>query len=209
MKLYCATTNAGKLREFRLAAGLGVEIATLNLTGIAAPEETGATFEENASLKALYYARYAPSDGLLFAEDSGLEVDALGGAPGIYSARFAGADATDRANNERLLERLAGQANRRARYVCVIAVAPALAPALAPAPAPAPAPVRGIQAVFRGEMEGEILTAARGVGGFGYDPLFYYPPFACTLAEVATERTFECSHRRRALDQLFAWLRRA
>ena len=188
MRLYCATTNAGKLREFRLAAGLGFEIEPLGLQGIVPPDETGATFEENARQKALYYAPHAP--GPLLAEDSGLEVDALGGAPGIYSARFAGAGATDRDNNNLLIERMAGVTDRRARYVCAIAVV-----------------AQGeVQAVFRGTMEGQILTAARGEGGFGYDPYFYYPPFGATLAEVPSERTFEASHRRRALDELFSWL---
>jgi XTP/dITP diphosphohydrolase len=188
LKLYCATTNAGKLREFRLAAGLGWEIDTLNLAGIAAPEETGDTFEENAILKARHYAAYAP--GPLFAEDSGLEVMALGGAPGIYSARFAGEHATDQANNDLLLDRMGDATDRRARYVCALAIV-----------------IRGeVAEVFRGEMEGEILPAPRGKAGFGYDPLFYYPPFGLTLAEVDVERTFGESHRRRALDQLFAWL---
>lgn len=191
MKLYCATTNPGKLREFRLAAGLGFDIETLNLTGVPAPDETGATFEENSIQKALYYAPYAP--GPLFAEDSGLEVAALGGAPGIYSARYGGPGATDDANNQLLMERLAGAPNRRARYVCALAIVS-----------------RGqVQGVFRGEMEGEMLDAPRGSGGFGYDPFFYYPPFEATLAEVALERTFSVSHRRRALDELFGWLRAA
>ena len=188
MKLYCATTNAGKLREFRLAAGLGLEIETLDLKGIAAPEETGLTFEENAAQKALYYAAHAP--GPLFAEDSGLEVAALGGAPGIYSARYAGPDAHDEANNDLLLRNLAGVRDRRARYVCAMVLVED----------------GQVKAQFRGEMEGEILEARCGAGGFGYDPLFFYPPFAKTLAEVETERTFEASHRRGALDQLFQWL---
>ena len=191
MKLYCATTNQGKLREFRLAAGLGWDVESLNLTGVLAPDETGSTFEENAIQKALYYAPHAP--GPLFAEDSGLEVTALGGAPGIYSARYAGLASTDDANNQLLMERLAGTADRRARYVCALAIVS-----------------QGqVQGVFRGEMEGEILEAPRGAGGFGYDPFFYYPPFEATLAEVAVERTFTVSHRRRALDELFAWLRAA
>lgn len=191
MKLYCATTNAGKLREFRLAAGLGVDIEPLMLAGIPAPEETGATFEENAAQKAIYYARHAP--GPLFAEDSGLEVDALDGAPGIYSARYAGPNSHDDANNLLLIEKLQGVKDRRARYVCALAVV-----------------FDGqVQGVFRGEMEGEILEQPRGEGGFGYDPYFYFPPFGKTLAEVATEQTFEVSHRRRALDQFFAWLHAA
>jgi len=187
MKIHCATTNAGKLREFALAAGAGVEIAPVLLTG-EPPEETGATFEENAALKAEYYSRQC--EGLLFAEDSGLEVDALGGAPGIYSARFS-PEGTDAANNALLLERLRGAVDRRARYVCAIAVAE-----------------RGVSlAAFRGTVEGEMLAAPRGDGGFGYDPLFFYRPFGLTFAEVTKERKFEVSHRRRALDALFAWLR--
>ena len=183
MTLHCATGNAGKLREFRLAAGEGFQIEPL--TGIAAPDETGATFEENAAEKAIYYSRFAP--GLLFADDSGLEVDALGGAPGIYSARYAGDDAS---NNARVLRELEGVANRSARFVSVIALAEA----------------GKLVHTFRGEVEGEILTAPQGSGGFGYDPLFYYPPFACSLAEVPAERKHSVSHRGKALDQMIAWL---
>ena len=183
MKLYCATGNAGKLREFQLAAGNGIQIEAL--TGITAPEETGITFEENAAEKAIYYSRFAP--GLLFADDSGLEVDTLGGAPGIYSARYAG---NDTANNARVLRELEGVANRGARFVSVIALAEA-----------------GVLVnTFRGEVEGEILTAPQGDGGFGYDPLFYYPPFACSLAEVPSARKHSVSHRGKALDQLLVWL---
>jgi len=119
--LYCATGNPGKLREFRLAAGAGWEIVPL--TGIPPCEETGESFEENAIQKAIYYSRHAP--GLLFAEDSGLEVYALGGAPGIYSARFAGQAAGDRDNNNLLLEKLRGVSDRSARYVCVVDLAEA------------------------------------------------------------------------------------
>lgn len=183
MTLYCATGNAGKLREFRLAAGEGIEIE--GLTGIAAPEETGSTFEENAAEKAIYYSRFAP--GILFADDSGLEVDALGGAPGIYSARYAGSDA---ANNERILREMAGIANRKARFVSVIALAET---------------GRLVQ-TFRGEVGGEILHAPQGSGGFGYDPLFWYPPFGCSLAEVEAERKQTVSHRGKALAAMLAWL---
>ena len=183
MKLYCATGNAGKLREFQLAAGGEFEIEAL--TGIAAPDETGATFEENAAEKAIYYSRFAP--GLLFADDSGLEVEALGGAPGIHSARYAGNDA---ANNARVLRELEGVANRGARFVSVIALAEAGA----------------LVKTFRGEVEGEILLAPQGSGGFGYDPLFFYPPFACSLAEVPLERKHSVSHRGKALDQMLEWL---
>jgi XTP/dITP diphosphohydrolase len=186
--LYCATGNAGKLREFRLAAGgaAGDGFLIEPLTGIAVPGETGSTFEENASEKAVYYSRYAP--GLLFADDSGLEVDALGGAPGIYSARYAGDDA---ANNTRVLREMEGVANRAARFVSVIALAE-----------------QGeLVQTFRGEVEGELLTGPRGDGGFGYDPLFWYPPFGCSLAQVAAERKHAVSHRGKALALMLAWLR--
>jgi XTP/dITP diphosphohydrolase len=190
VKIWCATGNPGKLREFRLAGKvLGIEIEPLaSLKEITAPEETGATFEENARLKAEYYSRFSP--GPLFADDSGLEVDALSGQPGVYSARFAGERATDEANNQLLLERLGANPNRTARFVCVIALAEA-----------------GLTiGTFRGTVEGEILTEARGPGGFGYDPLFYYPPFGCTFGEVEGERKFAVSHRGNALRALLDYL---
>jgi len=189
MKIWCATGNKGKLREFRLAgAVLGIEVEPLEqLNSLEAPEETGATFEENAALKAAYYSRFAP--GLLFADDSGLEVDALGGEPGVLSARYAGG-AGDEANNALVLERLAGKADRTARFVCVIAVAEAGA----------------VRATFRGTVEGEILTGIRGTGGFGYDPMFYYPPFGCTFGEADAERKFAVSHRGNALRMMLEWL---
>jgi XTP/dITP diphosphohydrolase len=188
--VYCATGNPGKLREFRLAAkraGIQVETAP-GLAAIAPCEEIGATFEANAILKAEYYGRTAP--GLLFADDSGLEVDALGGAPGVYSARFAGPDATDSANNQLLLERLRGVRERSARFVCVIALADG----------------GRLLRTFRGTVEGEILEEPRGPHGFGYDPLFYYPPFGCAFGEAAPERKLTVSHRGAALRALFQYL---
>jgi XTP/dITP diphosphohydrolase len=184
--IYCATGNPGKLREFQLAGELlqiGIE-PLAGLKEINAPEENGATFEENARIKAAYYSRFAP--GLLFADDSGLEVDALNGGPGVYSARYAGPHATDVANNELLLQRLGDNPNRRARFVCVIALAEA----------------GQVRQTFRGEVEGEILRAARGQGGFGYDPLFYYPPFGCSFGEVDGPKKFDVSHRGKALRAL-------
>jgi XTP/dITP diphosphohydrolase len=186
VRLYCATSNPGKLREFRLAAGAGWEFVPLG--GVPPCEETGETFEDNAIEKAIYYSRHAP--GLLFAEDSGLEVDALGGAPGVRSARFAGEGAGDDANNRLLIERLRGAPNRSARYVCVIALARD------------GKPLR----TFRGEVDGRITDEPRGANGFGYDPYFFYPPFGTTFAEAAPERKLEVSHRGRALRQMFAWL---
>ena len=124
MKLWCATGNPGKLREFRLAAaGRAVEFDILpDFRALPPCREDGASFEENAILKARHYGPHVPGGGLLFADDSGLEVDALGGAPGVHSARFAGPDATDPANNRLLLEKLRGVENRTARFVCVIAL---------------------------------------------------------------------------------------
>lgn len=190
MKIYCATGNAGKLREFRLAGQLlGIDIEPLpGIKSIEAPDETGSTFEENARLKAVYYSRLAP--GPLFADDSGLEVDALGGEPGVYSARYANVHGDDLANNRLVLERLGERTDRAARFVCVIALAQA-----------------GIvRATFRGTVEGEILREARGANGFGYDPLFYYPPFRCSFAEVDGEQKFGVSHRGQALRAMLEYL---
>jgi len=191
IRLTCATGNPGKLREFRMAAGpeSGMEIQLLaGFSQIPPYAEDGSTFEENAILKARHYSRHAP--GLLFADDSGLEVDALGGAPGVCSARFAAPDASDESNNGLLLERLQGIANRAARFVCVIAL------------------VEGqrLLRVFRGVVEGCITRELRGSGGFGYDPLFYYPPFGCTFGEVSAEQKFAVSHRGQALRAMLAWL---
>lgn len=190
MTLHCATTNQGKLREFRLAAGLGFTIEPLpGLRDLPAPEENGATFAQNAVIKALAYGRQ--TSGWLFAEDSGIEVAALGGAPGVLSARFAGPGATDEANNALLMDRLRGIADRRARYVCAIALVH-----------------KGeLAATFEGTVEGELTESPRGSGGFGYDPFFFYPAFQRTFAEVSPEQKFQVSHRRRALDALFNWLR--
>ncbi len=193
MTLYCATTNPGKLREFRLAAerlGRGqFDIVPLaDLGAIQAPEETGQTFEENAIEKALYYSLRAPA--LLFADDSGLEVDALGGAPGVISARFAGPGATDEDNNRLVLERLGANEQRSARFVCSIALAE-----------------KGrLVRTFRGTVEGLILDAPRGPNGFGYDPLFYFPPFGCSFGEVSGERKLRVSHRGAALKAMLEWL---
>ncbi|MGO9095913.1 MAG: RdgB/HAM1 family non-canonical purine NTP pyrophosphatase [Bryobacteraceae bacterium] len=188
MTLYCATTNPGKLREFRLAAerlGHHVDLAPLpDLERLEPVEETGATFEENAIQKAVYYSAFAP--GLLFADDSGLEVEALQGAPGVHSARFAGPAASDQANNRLLLEKLRGLDRRAARFVCVIALAEK----------------GSLLATFRGVVEGHILLEPCGPNGFGYDPLFFYPPFNCSFGEAAPERKLLVSHRGQALRQM-------
>lgn len=185
MKLYCATSNAGKLREFRLAAGAGWELVPL--IGVPPCKETGETFEANAIQKAEYYSRHM--DGLLFAEDSGLAVDALGGAPGVRSARFAGETASDADNNRLLVEKLRGVENRAARYVSVIALAKA----------------GKTLGTFRGEIQGAIIDEPRGTNGFGYDPHFFYLPFGCTFAEASPEQKLRVSHRGLAVEKMIDW----
>lgn len=188
MTIYCATTNPGKLREFNLIAGAVQILPVPGLKEIASPEETGATFAENAALKAAYYSGFV--DGLVFADDSGLAVDALNGAPGVYSARYAGQNATDADNNARVLDAMRDQRSRTARFVCAIAVASR----------------RQTLQSFEGFVEGELLTEARGPNGFGYDPLFYYPPFGATFGEAAAEQKFLVSHRGNALRKMLQWL---
>jgi XTP/dITP diphosphohydrolase len=190
--LYCATSNPGKVREFRRAARDPWRIEPLpELARIPAPEETGTTFDENAIQKARYYGQFAGREPV-FAEDSGLEVDALGGAPGVYSARFAGPDADDARNNELLLDRLRDAADRQARYVAVIAL-------VLPGDEPR---------TFRGVVDGRIVREPRGSGGFGYDPLFFYPPFGATFGEVAAEKKLTVSHRGRAVEKMMEFLHR-
>lgn len=184
MMVWCGTSNRGKLREFQMAAP-AFEIRAISAP---APDEDGATFEENARIKAAYYG--ALRSGYVFADDSGLEVDALDGAPGVHSARFAGVDATDRDNNDRLRSRLRGVENRAARFVCVIALA-----------------LDGrIVTTFRGAVEGRIVDEPHGPHGFGYDPLFYYEPFGCTFGQASDEQKMQVSHRAQALRSMFAFL---
>ena len=187
MIVYCATSNPGKLREFQLAAP-DFDVRALPHK-VPPPEEHGTTFEENAIAKAEFYGQFV--EGYLFADDSGLEVDALGGAPGVYSARYAGEDATDADNNALLLERLKHVDDRTARFVCAIAL------------------VKDGKLVrtFRGSVEGRILHAARGSGGFGYDPLFFHEPFGCTFGEAPIDDKMKVSHRAQALEAMFIYLR--
>jgi len=186
--VYCATGNAGKVREFRMAAEKApFEIQLLpHFKQLPPAIEDGATFEENAIKKALHYSGYA--GGLLFADDSGLEVDALGGAPGVYSARFAGEPSDDQANNRLLLDKLRGVENRAARFVCAIALVDG----------------QHVLGVWRGAVEGTILGEARGNGGFGYDPLFYCPAFGCTFGEATAEQKLSASHRGQAFRAMTA-----
>lgn len=184
MKLLIATHNQGKLIEYQeLLAGLPLELVTLGDVGIPEDvEENGATFDENARLKALAYAR---KSGLLtLADDSGLEVDALGGEPGVHSKRYAGENKTDAERNAFLLEKLRNvpASQRTARFRCVIAIA-------------TPA---GQVWESAGTCEGEILFAPRGSHGFGYDPIFYFPELHATMAELPTPVKNQVSHRARA-----------
>jgi XTP/dITP diphosphohydrolase len=205
--LYVATTSQGKLRDFNTAAQTsGIEIEPLTiLATIPAPEETGTTFTDNAVLKAVYYSRFAPKE-IVLADDSGLEVDALNGAPGVRSARFAAdagladspdapLDNTDVWNNMVLLQKLAEvpSEKRTARYRCVLAAAR-----------------NGkIIQTAEGSVEGTILEAPRGTGGFGYDPLFYLPQLDRTMAEIDLETKLSLSHRGRALAALLPLLKLA
>jgi XTP/dITP diphosphohydrolase len=195
--LYAATTNPGKLRDFSVAAtegGFTIE-SPPDFKEISPPDENEPTFAGNARVKAQYYSRFTP--GLVLADDSGLEVDALGGEPGVRSARFA-RDAgyeprfaetgltDDERNNLYLLSRLRGVTERTARYRCALAVA------------------RDGQLLLtaEGPVDGEILSAPRGNGGFGYDPLFWLPQLKFTVAEISLEQKHALSHRGRACRAL-------
>ena len=188
-RLVVATANAGKLREFRLAlAGLPFDLVGQSALGVVAPEETGSSFAANALLKARHAA--AVTGAAAIADDSGLEVDALGGAPGIYSARYAGPGADDAANNAKLCAALAGLklSERRARYRCAVAFVDGPED---------PAPLTA-EAVW----EGFVLDAPRGSGGFGYDAYFWLPELKMTAAELEPEEKNRRSHRGQALRAL-------
>ena len=191
--LLVATTNPHKVREIRgILADAPVRLATLSdFPALPEPEETGTTFEENARLKALYYAG---AHGMTtVAEDSGLVVDALDGEPGVRSARFLRPDASYPERFAEIYRRLAGRpaAPRSARFICALTV------------------VRGSEVLFEatGTVEGEISEAPRGSGGFGYDPIFYYPPYRSTFGEVAEDRKLAVAHRGVVFRKLADWLR--
>jgi XTP/dITP diphosphohydrolase len=188
--LYVASSNPGKLRDFRVAAA-AQEIAVLplpGLDGIDPPPEAAPTFEGNAREKAIYYSQLLPGE-FVMADDSGLEVDALQGAPGVRSARYA----PDGNNNQYLLQQLAGvsEADRGARYCCVLAVA------------------RDGEVLLTasGTVEGRVLSAPRGSGGFGYDPLFYLPSLDRTTAQLDDEARWALSHRGNAFRALITKFR--
>jgi len=195
-----ATSNAGKLRDFAgVAEEHGIAVAALpNFSSLPAVPEDEATFEANARKKAEAYSRFAPGT-IVLADDSGLEVKALGGAPGVRSARYATTsqeeNASDAANNARLLHEMQNIADeqRRAQFVCVI-VAARDGKALA---------------TFRGEAHGKILHAPRGSGGFGYDPLFYFPQLGKTFAELSAAEKARVSHRGQAFRKFLEWMEKS
>jgi XTP/dITP diphosphohydrolase len=190
--LLVATTNSGKLREIRQVLGnAAVDLLTLaDIPPLEAPEETGTTFEENARLKAVFYSTRT---GLLTAaEDSGLVIDALDGEPGVLSARYLRPDASYAERFDDIYQRLQQrpEAGRAARFVCALAVAD------------------GDTIVFETTqtIEGEIAAAPHGTGGFGYDPIFLFPPYGRTLAEVTREEKLAVAHRGKAFRELAGWL---
>lgn len=195
-RIYIATSNEGKLKDFAAAAAsYAVEVLSVpNFRVLPQAVEDAPTFETIAQKKAEHYSQYIPGEFLL-ADDSGLEVDALHGAPGIYSARYAASpthpNASDEDNNRKLLHEIsqvpAGQ--RQARFVCAIAVAKD----------------QQTLATFRGTATGQILQEARGVGGFGYDPLFYFPSLGKTFAELSPEEKASVSHRGQAFRKMLQW----
>ena len=204
-RILIATSNSGKLRDFAGAAvQQGVEIAGIpGFSSLLAVVEDGLTFEANARKKAEEYSRFVPGR-IVVADDSGLEIDALNGAPGVHSARYAAPDlqnkephqadanTDDNANNARVLRELQGVPpdQRTARVVCVLAAARD----------------GKTLATFRGTAEGIILNAPRGANGFGYDPLFYFPQIKKTFAELTAEEKSRCSHRGAAFRHLLEWI---
>ena len=195
--LVLATRNAGKVREFQeILKEFPVEIKNLNDFGpIPEVEEDGETFDDNAYKKALFTAKVLGLPAI--ADDSGLVVEALDGAPGVKSARYAGENASDQDNINKLLKELEGHSNRKAAFECVLSIAVPSGPAL----------------TYEGRCEGEITLQPRGNKGFGYDPVFYSPPYGKTFAEISGAEKNRVSHRGRALaelvsefDKVLAWL---
>jgi XTP/dITP diphosphohydrolase len=184
--LVIATRNPGKTAEIRdLLNDFPVDVKNIDDFGkIPAVEEDGETFDDNAYKKASFVSKVLGLPAL--ADDSGLVVDALDGAPGVYSARYAGDDATDEQRYNKLLAEMKGEANREAAFECVISIAVPTGPAL----------------TYEGRCEGSIAEAPRGKNGFGYDPVFYYPPLKKTFAEITREEKSRVSHRGKALREL-------
>lgn len=186
-RIVLATKNKGKIKEMHeLLAPMNIEVLSLaDFSPVDDAEENGATFAENAMLKARYYFSHTGTPCL--ADDSGLEVDALDGRPGVYSARYSGEDATDASNNAKVLQEMTGveQEKRTARFRCAMALVG-----------------DGIELTTDGTCEGVLLTEERGNGGFGYDPLFYVPAFERTLAEMSSDEKNSISHRGSAVRKM-------
>jgi len=207
-RIYLATSNPGKVRELNEAAqSFGVQLEALpGMKTLPPAIEDGSTFEENARIKAEYYSRFVPSE-LVLAEDSGLAVEELAGAPGVHSARYAAVlehrqagiksathnNSDDEENNRALISRLKSlPAGRHAgKYVCVMAIARE----------------GNTLATFTGEVQGELITTPRGAGGFGYDPLFFFPPLRKTFAELSLPEKRQHSHRGQAFRGFLDWYR--
>lgn len=193
MKLLIATKNVGKVKEIEeLLANLPIRLFNLtDFPSVNEPEETGATFTENAVLKAKFYASYTGLWAL--ADDSGLEVEALNGAPGIFSARYAGAEASNQERIEKLLGELGNTGNRRARFVCAMAVSDGKGE---------------IKFNAEGICSGSIALETRGEGGFGYDPIFIPDGFFATFGELSNDIKQQISHRKQAIGKIIQQLRR-
>ena len=184
-----ATKNKGKLREFRsiLTDAYDDIFSLADFDDIPDIKETGLSFRENAFIKAKTTSDFLGMDAI--GDDSGLVVDALGGVPGIYSARYAGEGASDNDNNEKLLSELKGEKNREARFVCCIALVL----------------MSGAREFFEGECRGQIIQEKRGESGFGYDPVFYVPQYGKTMAELGPEIKNRISHRAIASEKLLSY----
>jgi len=192
IQIFLASSNPGKLREYRVLAGESpIELALLpNFNEIPPFEETAPTFAENSAGKALYYSRFAM--GTVLADDSGLVVPALGGAPGVFSARYAGPGASDSDRVQKLLNEMSALSgdDRKARFVCVTTLA---------------RDGRAI-AVLSDSVEGVVAKAPKGSDGFGYDPVFFFPQLGRTYAEITREEKNQYSHRGRAFRKAIAYL---
>ena len=193
--IYLASGNNHKLIELQSAldqAGLPVRVSGPDeIGGMPEVEETGSTFEANALLKAYGLQSIGPSDGWFLADDSGIEIDALNGRPGVISARYAGLECDDEANNDKVLKEMAGvsDADRSCRFRCVLALVG-----------------EGLQETFSGTCEGKFLFERCGSGGFGYDPLFLPEESNQTFAEISLEDKAKISHRAKALFKLIDWI---
>ena len=194
--IYLASGNAHKLNELQTAlnlAGLSVRVCGPNEAGgMPEVEETGSTFEANSLLKAYGMRKVGPLDAWYLADDSGIEIDALDGRPGVISARYAGLDCDDEANNDKVLAELEGVpvSERGGRFRCVLALVG-----------------EGVEETFSGNCEGILLEERKGTGGFGYDPLFHPVESVFTFAEISLDEKAKISHRARALTKLISWLK--